>query len=113
MKRASRTRPWITLMLVGAIAGGAGAQVAVAQETSGDTGATDDEKVVFTWGGTAEPTSLNPMSGYSAIDANGDRQEIKAQNPLNIMIGPPVCERCGEDYLAAEELVPQLAWGPQ
>jgi hypothetical protein len=33
--------------------------------------------------------------------ANGDRQEIKAQNPLNITIGPPVCERCGEDYLTA------------
>jgi peptide/nickel transport system substrate-binding protein len=56
-------------LLVGAIACGARAQVAVAQETGGDTGATDDEKVVFTWGGTAEPTSLNPMSGYSAIDA--------------------------------------------
>jgi peptide/nickel transport system substrate-binding protein len=69
MKRETRSRPWITLLLVGAIACGARAQVAVAQETGGDTGATDDEKVVFTWGGTAEPTSLNPMSGYSAIDA--------------------------------------------
>jgi len=69
MKRGTGSRPWITLLLVGAIASGARAQVAVAQETGGDTGAADDEKVVFTWGGTAEPTSLNPMSGYSAIDA--------------------------------------------
>jgi ABC-type transport system substrate-binding protein len=69
MRPGTRSRPWITLLLVGAIACGARAQVAVAQETGGDTGATDDEKVVFTWGGTAEPTSLNPMSGYSAIDA--------------------------------------------
>jgi peptide/nickel transport system substrate-binding protein len=68
MKRGTRSRPWITLLLVGAIAWGAGAQVAVAQETGGDTGITEDEKVVFTWGGTGEPTSLNPMSGYSAID---------------------------------------------
>ncbi len=69
MQRGTRYGPWITLLLVGAIACGARAQVAVAQETGGDTGATDDQKVVFTWGGTAEPTSLNPMSGYSAIDA--------------------------------------------
>ena len=41
----------------------------MAQEAGGDTGATDDEKVVFTWGGTGEPSSLNPMSGYGAIDA--------------------------------------------
>ena len=68
MKRGTRSGPWIALLLVGAIACGARAQVAVAQETGGDTGATDDEKVVFTWGGTGEPTSLNPMSGYSAID---------------------------------------------
>jgi hypothetical protein len=33
--------------------------------------------------------------------AHGDRREIKAQNPLDIAIGPPVCERCGEDYLTA------------
>ena len=68
MKRGTRSGPWIGLLLVGAIACGARAQVAVAQETGGDTGATDDEKVVFTWGVTGEPTSLNPMSGYSAID---------------------------------------------
>jgi hypothetical protein len=65
MKRGIRIRPWITLMLVGAIASGARAQVAVAQETGGETGSTTDEKVVFTWGGTGEPSSLNPMSGYS------------------------------------------------
>jgi peptide/nickel transport system substrate-binding protein len=40
---------------------------AIAQETGSDTGATD-EKVVFTWGDTSEPTSLNPMSGYTATD---------------------------------------------
>jgi peptide/nickel transport system substrate-binding protein len=68
MNRGIRIRPWITLMLVGAIASGARAQVAVAQETGGETGSTTDEKVVFTWGDTAEPTSLNPMSGYTALD---------------------------------------------
>jgi hypothetical protein len=33
--------------------------------------------------------------------ANGNRQEIRAENPLDITIGPPVCERCGGDYLTA------------
>ena len=28
----------------------------------------DPEKVVFTWASTGEPSSLNPMSGYTATD---------------------------------------------
>jgi len=52
-------------MLAGAIATGSRAQVAFAQ----DTGSTTDERVVFTWGGTGEPSSLNPMSGYLGLDA--------------------------------------------
>ena len=39
-------------------------QVALAQ----DTGTAGDEKVTFTWGSTGEPSSLNPMSGYLAVD---------------------------------------------
>jgi peptide/nickel transport system substrate-binding protein len=66
--RGTRIRLAIALMLTGALASGAMAQVAFAQETGGETGATDDEKVTFTWGDTAEPTSLNPMSGYTVVD---------------------------------------------
>jgi peptide/nickel transport system substrate-binding protein len=66
--RGTRIRLAIALMLAGALASGAMAQVAFAQETGGETGATDDEKVTFTWGDTGEPTSLNPMSGYTALD---------------------------------------------
>jgi ABC-type transport system substrate-binding protein len=48
------------------------AQAAFAQDTTGTTGATgstnDDQKVVFTWAGTGEPDSVNPMTGYSAIE---------------------------------------------
>jgi len=33
--------------------------------------------------------------------ATGDRGEIRARNPLDITIGPPVCERCGCDYETA------------
>jgi len=65
MRRGTRTRPWVVLMLAGAIATGSRAQVAFAQ----DTGSTTDERVVFTWGGTGEPSSLNPMSGYLGLDA--------------------------------------------
>ena len=65
--RGTRIRLAIALMLAGALASAAMAQVAFAQETGGETGATD-EKVTFTWGDTAEPTSLNPMSGYTALD---------------------------------------------
>ena len=62
--RGTRIRLAIALMLAGALASGAMAQVAFAQETGGTT----DEKVTFTWGDTGEPTSLNPMSGYTALD---------------------------------------------
>ena len=65
--RGTRIRLAIVLMLAGALASAAIAQVALAQETGSDTGATD-ERVVFTWGSTGEPSSLNPMSGYLAID---------------------------------------------
>jgi hypothetical protein len=57
---------------------GALVQSAAAQETTGETGgqtgatsqtgAATDEHVTFTWGSTGEPSSLNPMSGYLAID---------------------------------------------
>jgi hypothetical protein len=33
--------------------------------------------------------------------ANGEIGEVRAQNPLDITIGPPVCERCGADYPTA------------
>jgi FlaG/FlaF family flagellin (archaellin) len=62
--RGTRIRLAIALMLAGALASAAMAQVALAQETGSETGSTTDEKVTFTWGDTAEPTSLNPMSGY-------------------------------------------------
>lgn len=65
MRRGTRLRLTVALMLAGALASGAMAQNAIAQETGATT---DDEKVVFTWGDTAEPTSLNPMSGYTALD---------------------------------------------
>lgn len=65
--RGTRIRPAIVVMLAGALASAAMTQVAVAQETGSESGATD-ERVLFTWGDTAEPSSLNPMSGYLAID---------------------------------------------
>ena len=65
--RGTRIRLAIALMLAGALGSAAMAQVTFAQETGSETGATD-EKVTFTWGDTAEPTSLNPMSGYTALD---------------------------------------------
>lgn len=69
MNRAKRFRLTIVLMLAGAFASAAMAQAALAQETTGATGSTsNDQKVTFTWGDTAEPTSLNPMSGYTALD---------------------------------------------
>ena len=46
------------LVTVGIVGTGAFAQTAT----------TADEKVVFTWGGTGEPSSLNPMTGYLAVD---------------------------------------------
>jgi peptide/nickel transport system substrate-binding protein len=55
------------MVLVAAMALGGLIQTAAAQETGGETGGTD-EHVTFTWGSTGEPSSLNPMSGYLAID---------------------------------------------
>ncbi len=66
--RRGKFRLTIVLMLAGAFASAAMAQAALAQETTGATGSTNDQKVTFTWGDTAEPTSLNPMSGYTALD---------------------------------------------
>jgi peptide/nickel transport system substrate-binding protein len=60
---------WRTILafIVGATIATAGfVQVGLAQDT-GSTGG-KDEKVTFTWGGTGEPSSLNPMSGYLATD---------------------------------------------
>ena len=66
MKRGARTRLVVALMLAGVFASAAMAQAGIAQET-GSEGATD-KRVLFTWGDTSEPSSLNPMSGYLAID---------------------------------------------
>ena len=71
MGRGIKFRLFVAFVLVGAIAGGVFIQAAFAQETTGATGATgqsDDEKVVFTWGSAGETSSLNPMSGYLALD---------------------------------------------
>jgi len=72
MRRGTRFQLAIVLMLAGAFASAALAQAAFAQDTTGATGATgstnDDQKVVFTWAGTGEPDSVNPMTGYSAIE---------------------------------------------
>jgi len=68
MKERTRFRLGITLMLAAAFASAAMAQAAFAQ-TTGATGSTnDDQKVEFTWAGTGEPDSVNPMTGYSAIE---------------------------------------------
>ena len=71
MKQRKAFRLGITLMLAGAFVSAALAQAAYAQDTTGATGATsenNDQKVVFTWAGTGEPDSVNPMTGYSAIE---------------------------------------------
>ena len=53
----------ITVLATSALV--APSSMAMAQETgSGDDGG----KVVFTWGDTSEPSSLNPMAGYLATD---------------------------------------------
>ena len=70
MKRRTRFQMAIVLMLAGAFASAAMAQAVLAQ-TTGATGASaddDQEKVVFTWGSAGETSSLNPMSGYLALD---------------------------------------------
>ncbi|MFM8999871.1 MAG: ABC transporter substrate-binding protein [Actinomycetota bacterium] len=51
----------LVLVLATAVIGLGGA--AIAQTSSAPA-----EKVVFTWGGTGEPDSLNPMTGYLAVD---------------------------------------------
>ncbi len=60
---------WRTLLAlavgVGLITAGIG-QVALAQDDEGGGGT--DEKVVFTFGSTGEPLTMNPMSGYLAIE---------------------------------------------
>jgi peptide/nickel transport system substrate-binding protein len=73
MSRGTKTRVGAAVALATALAIGALVQGAAAQETTGETGATGatgatDEHVTFTWGSTGEPSSLNPMSGYLAID---------------------------------------------
>ena len=69
MKQRTKFRLGITLMLAAAFASMTLAQAAFAQDTTGATGSTnDDQKVVFTWAETAEPDSVNPMTGYSAIE---------------------------------------------
>ena len=51
----------LVLVLATAVIGLGGAAIA-------QTADAPDEKVVFTWGGTGEPSSLNPMTGYLAVD---------------------------------------------
>ena len=69
MKHRTKFRLGITLMLAAAFASMTLAQAAFAQDTTGATGSTnDDQKVVFTWAETGEPDSVNPMTGYSAIE---------------------------------------------
>ena len=65
MSRGTRVRLGIVMMLAGMLASGAFVQTALAQDESGSP---EDERVVFTWGDTAEPTSLNPMVGYTGLD---------------------------------------------
>jgi peptide/nickel transport system substrate-binding protein len=64
MARGRKLGVVAALVLFAAVAAGTVAQVATAQETGTD----DDERVVFTWASTAEPSSLNPMAGYLAAD---------------------------------------------
>jgi peptide/nickel transport system substrate-binding protein len=68
MRRGSRRRLGLALTFAGAIAMSPLTQAALAQDGGSETGSTDDEKVVFTWGTTGEPDSLNPMVGYLGLD---------------------------------------------
>jgi len=63
MRRSRKIGVVAALVLFGALAAGTIAQVATAQETGND-----DERVVFTMASTGEPSSLNPMAGYLALD---------------------------------------------
>jgi peptide/nickel transport system substrate-binding protein len=65
MARGTKVRLGAVALVSVALASAALVQTALAQD---QTGSETDENVVFTWGDTSEPTSLNPMSGYSAID---------------------------------------------
>ncbi len=65
MRRVTRIRLGAAMLLVAAVASVSLVQAALAQD---QTGSEPDEKVVFTWGDTSEPTSLNPMAGYTALD---------------------------------------------
>jgi peptide/nickel transport system substrate-binding protein len=67
MKKGSKGRFAVALGLVVALVG-AFASVALAQEGETGGGGGQDEKVRFTWASTGEPSSLNPMSGYLALD---------------------------------------------
>ena len=67
MARSTKIRLGAAVTLTAMIAMGALVQTAFAQETGSETGGTN-ERVVFTWATTGEPSSLNPMSGYLAID---------------------------------------------
>jgi len=71
MRNRMAFRLGVTFILVGAFVSAALAQAAYAQDTTGATGATNqsnEQKVVFTWASTSEPDSVNPMTGYSAIE---------------------------------------------
>jgi len=80
MSKGSKGKLVIALALVGVLAVVAGSSVAFAQD-SGSTGSTaataatggtaktvNGGKLRFTWGSTGEPSSLNPMAGYLALD---------------------------------------------
>jgi len=71
VKKGSRIRFAFALALLGALLATLGANIALAQDTGGTGGTGDaggDETVRFTWGSTGEPSSLNPMAGYLALD---------------------------------------------
>jgi hypothetical protein len=44
-----------------------------------------------------------PLTAEQAerLSAGDGWSEIQTENPLEVTIGPPVCERCGEDYQTA------------
>jgi peptide/nickel transport system substrate-binding protein len=77
MMKSPKVRFTVALALGSILVVGALANIALAQDT-GTTGATGTtaspssggggEPVRFTWGSTGEPSSLNPMSGYLALD---------------------------------------------
>ncbi|HLA92438.1 MAG TPA: ABC transporter substrate-binding protein [Actinomycetota bacterium] len=67
MARSTKIRLGAALTLAAMIATVALVQTAFAQETGSETGGTG-EKVSFTWADTSDPTSLNPMTGYTATD---------------------------------------------